>query len=85
MLEKSLIKQVVHHVYHIFSTGRAIMQQNAKENENNIKAMQLIKLLRKDNLSYQAIATKLNETGYRTRRGLAFSAMQVQRLATQTI
>lgn len=67
------------------TTGRAIMQQNAKDNENNIKAMQLIKLLRKDNLSYQAIAIKLNDTGYRTRRGLMFSAMQVQRLATQTI
>lgn len=50
---------------------------NARENSNNKKATSLIVLLRKDNLSYRKIANKLNDDGFKTRRGKEFSASQV--------
>ena len=51
--------------------------QNAKENPNNKKATAMIVLLRKEKLSYRKIAAKLNEDGFKTRRGKEFSASQV--------
>jgi DNA invertase Pin-like site-specific DNA recombinase len=56
------------------------IKHNARTNKNNVQASEMIKHLRKDGLSFQAIATRLNELGYQTRYGNAFKAMTVQRL-----
>jgi DNA invertase Pin-like site-specific DNA recombinase len=53
---------------------------NAYNNENNRKASILISNLREKGLSFYKIAKKLNEYGYKTRRGCVFSRTQAQRL-----
>ena len=60
--------------------GLLVRQQNAQASLSNRQAAQLIALLRATGLSLRAIATQLNESGYRTRRGKAFHPMGVQRL-----
>jgi DNA invertase Pin-like site-specific DNA recombinase len=57
--------------------GTQAIIKNAQENSNNIKATSLIVLLRKDNLSYRKIASKLNSDGFKTRRDCEFTASQV--------
>lgn len=51
--------------------------KKALSNPNNKKATALIVSLRKDNLSYRQIATKLNENGFKTSMGKEFSGSQV--------
>ncbi|RZM22117.1 MAG: hypothetical protein EOO88_30405 [Pedobacter sp.] len=46
----------------------------------NLQAAELIRLYRNEGLTYDAIATRLNGMGFRTRRGNEFKAMSVQRL-----
>jgi DNA invertase Pin-like site-specific DNA recombinase len=53
---------------------------NARTATANIQASELIKMYNKDGLSLRTIASKLNESGYTTRRGAEFTAMQVKRL-----
>lgn len=60
--------------------GTEANSMNAKTNENNIKAMSLISLLREKGLSYAKIAKELNAKGFKTRNGKEFTPMQVQRL-----
>ncbi|HET9504896.1 MAG TPA: recombinase family protein [Hymenobacter sp.] len=60
--------------------GRAIMQRNAREHQANRQAAQLAELLRAKGETLWQIAVKLNDAGYRTRRGKAFQATTVQRL-----
>ena len=60
--------------------GLAVRQQNARTNQANRQAAELIRLYRLEGLTYQAIARQLNQMGYRTRRGKAFFAISVQRL-----
>jgi DNA invertase Pin-like site-specific DNA recombinase len=60
--------------------GRTIMQRNAREHQANRQAAQLAELLRAKGETLWQIATKLNEAGYRTRRGKDFQATTVQRL-----
>ncbi|MBD2757760.1 recombinase family protein [Spirosoma validum] len=60
--------------------GLAVRQQNAQVNLANRQAAELIRLYRKDGLTYRAIADRLNQMGYRTRRGQEFLAMSVKRL-----
>lgn len=60
--------------------GLLIRQRNAHDNLSNRQAAQLIALLHATGLSLRAIATKLNESGYRTRRGKSFHPMGVKRL-----
>jgi DNA invertase Pin-like site-specific DNA recombinase len=57
--------------------GNMKVIHNAKENPNNKKATSMIVLLRKEKLSYRKIASKLNNDGFKTRRGKEFSASQV--------
>ncbi|GAB3224971.1 recombinase family protein [Spirosoma arcticum] len=64
----------------ITALGLQVRKQNALTNQANRQAAELIRLYRKEGLTYQAIAQQLNEMGYRTRRGKAFLAMSVQRL-----
>lgn len=57
-----------------------VRQQNASENENNIKAFGFIQSLKTQNLSLQQIANKLNEFGFKTAKGKDFHKTTVQRL-----
>lgn len=52
-------------------------------NENNRKAIALIKALMSAKLSYVEIANQLNQAGFKTARGCQFQATQVMRLATR--
>ena len=60
--------------------GRAVMQRNAREHQANRQAAQLAELLRAKGHTLWQIASKLNEAGYRTRRGNEFQATTVRRL-----
>ena len=64
----------------VTSRGLVVRQQNAQTNLANRQAAELIRLYRKEGLTYRAIADRLNQMGYRTRRGQAFLAMSVKRL-----
>ena len=60
--------------------GRAAMQAQARQAQANQQARQLIELLREKGLTIKAIVQKLNDTGYRTRRGKEFTQTAVARL-----
>ena len=60
--------------------GQAVMQRNAREHQANRQAVQLAELLRAKGQTLWQIAAKLNEAGYRTRRGKEFHATTVWRL-----
>ena len=64
----------------ISALGREVHQHNARTHPANVQAAELIRLYRKEGLPYQAIADKLNQIGFRTRRGKLFAPMSVQRL-----
>jgi DNA invertase Pin-like site-specific DNA recombinase len=55
-------------------------REKAATNENNKRAAAVVKLYRAQGLNWLAIAGKLNEDGFRTSRGGAFQAVQVQRI-----
>jgi DNA invertase Pin-like site-specific DNA recombinase len=56
------------------------IKENALNNKNNIQAMDIICSARKEGMTFQAIADKLNKLQYTTRRGKHFNPIQVQRL-----
>ena len=56
------------------------IKQNALENKANIQAMDVICSARKEGMTFQQIADKLNQLQYTTRRGKQFNPIQVQRL-----
>lgn len=60
--------------------GKGIRISNALSNENNIKTAALIRVLKKNGHSFNSIAAKLNESGFKTRKGRIFQAVQVKRL-----
>jgi len=64
----------------VIAQGQAAMQRNAREHQANRQAAQLAELLRARGQTLWQIAAKLNEAGYRTRRGREFHATTVQRL-----
>ncbi len=64
----------------ISEQGRRVHLANARTHPANVQAAELIRLYRNEGLTYQAIAQRLNQMGFRTRRGKAFLAMSVQRL-----
>ena len=64
----------------IREAGREVHQVNARTHPANVQAAELIRLYRNEGLTYQAIAGRLNQMGFRTRRGKAFLAMSVLRL-----
>ncbi|MEY3500389.1 MAG: hypothetical protein RL308_2058 [Bacteroidota bacterium] len=57
------------------------IKENSIKNKANVQAMDVICNARKEGLSYQAIANKLNNLQYTTRYGKQFNPIQVQRLA----
>lgn len=65
--------------------GRANMQRNAREHQANRQAAQLAELLRAKGETLWQIAARLNDAGYRTRRGKEFQATTVQRLLPPVI
>jgi DNA invertase Pin-like site-specific DNA recombinase len=56
------------------------IKENARNNKNNIQAMDVICSARREGMTFQAIADKLNRLQYTTRRGKQFNPIQVQRL-----
>jgi DNA invertase Pin-like site-specific DNA recombinase len=56
------------------------IKQNARKDKSNIQAMDVICSARKEGMTYQQIADKLNKLQYTTRRGKQFNPIQVQRL-----
>lgn len=58
--------------------GLQVRKENAASAKENIQAMELIQIYRDKGMTLQAIADKLNELGYKTRRGKAFSTAQIQ-------
>lgn len=55
-------------------------QEKAINNSNNKRAFALIESDRKQNLSYNQIAKKLNDSDFKTSKGGIFTAMQVKRI-----
>jgi DNA invertase Pin-like site-specific DNA recombinase len=64
----------------VIAQGQAAMQRNARQHQANRQAAQLAELLRAKGHTLWQIAARLNESGYRTRRGKEFQATTVQRL-----
>ena len=60
--------------------GLKVRKENAKNNKANMQATELIVSYKKDSLSYQEMATKLNNNKFRTRYGKEFKPMTVKRL-----
>ena len=60
--------------------SRQVRQVNARSHENNRRAGILAQSLRQGGASWSGIAEILNVNGFRTRRGKAFQAVQVQRV-----
>lgn len=66
--------------------GRAISRSNATniqkalDNENNQRAAAIIAMMRQQGSDYTRIALSLNDQGFKTSRGCAFSVTQVIRL-----
>lgn len=60
--------------------GREVRRQNARADENNIRAAALANSMRVSGRTWTAIANALNEFGFRTRRDKEFQAIQVQRV-----
>ena len=63
--------------------GLAARQANAQANVRNRQAAQLAALLHANGGTLRAIADRLNQSGYCTRRGKDFHPMGVQRLLAQ--
>ena len=60
--------------------GNRAWRRVAAQNENNRRATGMIRLLRDAGMGWLPIARQLNGHGFRTSRGKAFQAVQVQRL-----
>ena len=56
------------------------MQEKSRKNDNNIKARKVIQLLKSNGMTLREIAIELNESGFKTSKGLTFKAEQVRRL-----
>lgn len=65
--------------------GLEARREKAKMNDNNRKASILIVNLRQQELSFDKIAKKLNEYGYKTSQGYSFSRTQARRLYNSEI
>jgi DNA invertase Pin-like site-specific DNA recombinase len=57
-----------------------VRKENAFNDENNRKAGALIISLRQSKITWKEIAQKLNQNGFKTRRGCDFTQTQAQRL-----
>jgi DNA invertase Pin-like site-specific DNA recombinase len=57
-----------------------VRKEIADNHENNRKAIALIESMRQQKISYNKIASKLNEFGYKTSKGNIFYSMSVKQL-----
>lgn len=64
----------------IAAIGRQQQQQNAVRHPANVQARELVRLYRREGLTYAVIADRLNAMGFRTRRGMPFHPMSACRL-----
>ncbi|GHA81169.1 recombinase family protein [Pontibacter akesuensis] len=60
--------------------GLQVRQENAAAHKANRQATELIRMYREQGMTFQAIADRLNNQGYTTRRGKRFFPHTVQRL-----
>jgi len=60
--------------------GSMKMIEKSRKNDNNIKARKVIHLLKSNGMTLREIANELNESGFKTSKGLSFKAEQVRRL-----
>ncbi|MBC3789080.1 recombinase family protein [Spirosoma utsteinense] len=60
--------------------GTDMTRQAARNHPANLQATELIRLYQRDQLTTRAIAQKLNDNGFRTRRGKLFGSETVRRL-----
>lgn len=60
--------------------SKSTRKAKAMQNDNNRKAYSLIQALRANGNSWNSIALKLNDNGFRTPNNSSFSAIQVQRV-----
>jgi DNA invertase Pin-like site-specific DNA recombinase len=60
--------------------GSMKMFEKSRKNDNNIKARKVIHLLKSNGMTLREIANELNESGFKTSKGLTFKAEQVRRL-----
>ncbi|KUG07438.1 recombinase family protein [Solirubrum puertoriconensis] len=65
--------------------GRQTQQEKARTAKENVQAAQLVNLLLAQGKTLRDVAAQLNSTGYRTRRGKEFTAVQVMRLSNQQV
>ncbi|WP_207431340.1 recombinase family protein [Sabulibacter ruber] len=65
--------------------GLQIRKENAVTHKANRQAIELIQMYRERSMTYQAIAERLNEHGFTTRRGKKFFPITVQRLAVRGV
>jgi len=66
--------------YEAIKRGMEIRKENAQKNKNNKQAFTVIESLRIQGLSYRAIAQKLSDSEFKTRRGNNFHASQVRNI-----
>ena len=64
--------------------GVDVLKEAARTHPANLQATELIRLYQRDKLTSRAIAKKLNDNGFRTRRGKLFASETVRRLLTKT-
>jgi DNA invertase Pin-like site-specific DNA recombinase len=65
--------------------GTAALMENARQDEHSLRAMTVIKLLRKSGATFRTIAQELNRSGFKTRNGKAFHPMGVKRLYERSL
>lgn len=59
--------------------------RKAERNENNRRALSMIRMMMKVGRNYTEIAGELNQAGFRTARGYTFQPTQVMRLAKRSL
>ena len=65
--------------------GASVRKKNAAEHQANVQAGKLIALYRGQGLSFRAVASELNNSGYRTRRGKLFNPGTVKVLSDRNM
>lgn len=60
--------------------GIEVRQRNARNSQENRQAMDIVKSAKEKGISFRDIVNKLNDLGYRTRRGKEFGVSSVRKL-----
>lgn len=65
--------------------GIEVRKEAANTHPANVQATELIRLYQRDKLTTRAIAQKLNDNGFKTRRGKLFGSESVRRLLNKVV